>query len=160
MGVEGEIGLNADLDEVWHTDIVRFRDLIICKAGAANFLRFVLSHPCRDETASRMGHPASIILPSVPSESRPGRFGIYGGRNVPDAAALMRMALAYAVSDLSLSRVPQVSILSIKPASAGGGSKQLTGKLLRRPGIAANFMPTEGAGAFRPLNAVAHVVGL
>ena len=58
MGVEGEIGLNADLDEVWHTDIVRFRLLIICKAGAAKFLRFVLSHPCRDETASRMGHPA------------------------------------------------------------------------------------------------------
>jgi len=27
---------------------------------------------------------ASIILPSVPSESRPGRFGIYGGRYVPE----------------------------------------------------------------------------
>ena len=43
---------------MWHTDIVRFRDLIICKTGAAKFLRFVFSHPCRDETASRMGHPA------------------------------------------------------------------------------------------------------
>ncbi|MGA2887196.1 MAG: tryptophan synthase subunit beta [Terracidiphilus sp.] len=27
---------------------------------------------------------ASIILPSVPSESRPGRFGVYGGRYVPE----------------------------------------------------------------------------
>jgi tryptophan synthase beta chain len=27
---------------------------------------------------------ASIILPSLPSESRPGRFGVYGGRYVPE----------------------------------------------------------------------------
>jgi tryptophan synthase beta chain len=27
---------------------------------------------------------ASVILPSLPSESRPGRFGVYGGRYVPE----------------------------------------------------------------------------
>ena len=27
---------------------------------------------------------ASVILPANPSESRPGRFGVYGGRYVPE----------------------------------------------------------------------------
>src|SRR5665213_2387015 len=40
---------------------------------------------------------ASIILPSVPSESRPGRFGIYGGRYVPETlmAALLELEHEY-----------------------------------------------------------------
>jgi tryptophan synthase beta chain len=40
---------------------------------------------------------ASIILPANPSESRPGRFGIYGGRYVPETlvAALDELELAY-----------------------------------------------------------------
>jgi len=40
---------------------------------------------------------ASIILPSVPSESRPGRFGIYGGRYVPETlvAALDELEREY-----------------------------------------------------------------
>ena len=40
---------------------------------------------------------ASIILPSAPSESRPGRFGIYGGRYVPETlmAALVELEHEY-----------------------------------------------------------------
>jgi len=40
---------------------------------------------------------ASVILPAVPSDSRPGRFGIYGGRYVPETlmAALVELEHAY-----------------------------------------------------------------
>jgi tryptophan synthase beta chain len=41
---------------------------------------------------------ASVILPASPSESRPGRFGVYGGRYVPETlvAALDELEHAYA----------------------------------------------------------------
>jgi len=40
---------------------------------------------------------ASIILPAVPSEARPGRFGVYGGRYVPETlvAALDELGREY-----------------------------------------------------------------
>jgi len=40
---------------------------------------------------------ASVVLPSAPSESRPGRFGIYGGRYVPETlmAALVELEHEY-----------------------------------------------------------------
>lgn len=40
---------------------------------------------------------ASVILPSAPSQSRPGRFGIYGGRYVPETlmAALLELEREY-----------------------------------------------------------------
>ncbi len=40
---------------------------------------------------------ASIILPASPSESRPGRFGVYGGRYVPETlmAALVELEHEY-----------------------------------------------------------------
>ena len=40
---------------------------------------------------------ASVILPAAPSESRPGRFGIYGGRYVPETlvAALVDLEREY-----------------------------------------------------------------
>ncbi len=40
---------------------------------------------------------ASIILPAIPSESRPGRFGLYGGRYVPETlmAALVELEHEY-----------------------------------------------------------------
>jgi len=43
---------------------------------------------------------ASVILPAVPSESRPGRFGIYGGRYVPETlvAALTELEHEYGVA--------------------------------------------------------------
>src|SRR6202051_3144738 len=43
---------------------------------------------------------ASIILPSAPSESRPGRFGIYGGRYVPETlmAALVELEHEYDIA--------------------------------------------------------------
>ena len=43
---------------------------------------------------------ASVILPAVPSESRPGRFGIYGGRYVPETlmAALVELEREYEIA--------------------------------------------------------------
>jgi tryptophan synthase beta chain len=43
---------------------------------------------------------ASIILPANPSESRPGRFGVYGGRYVPETlmAALTELEREYEVA--------------------------------------------------------------
>ena len=43
---------------------------------------------------------ASVILPAIPSESRPGRFGIYGGRYVPETlmAALTELEHEYDVA--------------------------------------------------------------
>ena len=40
---------------------------------------------------------ASVILPAIPSESRPGRFGVYGGRYVPETlmAALVELEHEY-----------------------------------------------------------------
>jgi len=40
---------------------------------------------------------ASVILPALPSESRPGRFGVYGGRYVPETlmAALTELEREY-----------------------------------------------------------------
>jgi len=40
---------------------------------------------------------ASVIIPSLPSESRPGRFGVYGGRYVPETlvAALVVLEQEY-----------------------------------------------------------------
>jgi len=40
---------------------------------------------------------ASVILPATPSESRPGRFGVYGGRYVPETlmAALLELEHEY-----------------------------------------------------------------
>ncbi|HEV2214878.1 MAG TPA: pyridoxal-phosphate dependent enzyme, partial [Terracidiphilus sp.] len=40
---------------------------------------------------------ASVILPAAPSESRPGRFGAYGGRYVPETlmAALVELEQEY-----------------------------------------------------------------
>ena len=40
---------------------------------------------------------ASVILPASPSESQPGRFGVYGGRYVPETlmAALLELEHAY-----------------------------------------------------------------
>ncbi|HEX7729091.1 MAG TPA: tryptophan synthase subunit beta [Terracidiphilus sp.] len=43
---------------------------------------------------------ASVIVPAIPSESRPGRFGIYGGRYVPETlmAALVELEHEYNVA--------------------------------------------------------------
>jgi len=43
---------------------------------------------------------AAVILPSAPSESRPGRFGIYGGRYVPETlmAALLELEREYEIA--------------------------------------------------------------
>jgi len=43
---------------------------------------------------------ASVILPAVPSESRPGRFGVYGGRYVPESlmAALVELEHEYEIA--------------------------------------------------------------
>src|SRR5438876_10439037 len=51
----------------------------------------------RNQEAQQM---ASVILPAVPAESRPGRFGVYGGRYVPETlvAALDELEHEYATA--------------------------------------------------------------
>ena len=46
----------------------------------------------------RLARAGAVILPAAPSESRPGRFGIYGGRYVPETlmAALVELEQEYA----------------------------------------------------------------
>ncbi len=53
---------------------------------------------------------ASIILPASPSESRPGRFGVYGGRYVPETlmAALLELEREYDIGK-SRRRIPEPS---------------------------------------------------
>src|SRR5213075_1746872 len=56
------------------------------------FCTLKIPHP-----AAESNNMASVILPSTPSESRPGRFGIYGGRYVPETlmAALLELEREY-----------------------------------------------------------------
>ncbi len=43
---------------------------------------------------------ASVLHPAAPSESRPGRFGAYGGRYVPETlmAALIELEREYDIA--------------------------------------------------------------
>jgi tryptophan synthase beta chain len=56
---------------------------------------------------------ASIILPSSPSESRPGRFGVYGGRYVPETlmAALLELEHEYAAAKGDAAFQAELSLL-------------------------------------------------
>jgi tryptophan synthase beta chain len=56
---------------------------------------------------------ASVILPAVPSESRPGRFGIYGGRYVPETlmAALVELEHEYAVAKADAAFQAELALL-------------------------------------------------
>src|SRR5580692_395837 len=56
---------------------------------------------------------ASVILPSVPSQSLPGRFGIYGGRYVPETlmAALEELEHAYAEAKEDLAFQAELDLL-------------------------------------------------
>ena len=61
------------------------------------------------------------LLPSDLEESAREKNALLRCRNVPDAAALMRMALAYAVSDLSLKDVAAwASALDVAEISGPG----------------------------------------
>jgi len=56
---------------------------------------------------------ASVILPANPSESRPGRFGVYGGRYVPETlvAALDELEHAYAEAKADAAFQAELNIL-------------------------------------------------
>jgi tryptophan synthase beta chain len=56
---------------------------------------------------------ASIILPAAPSESRPGRFGVYGGRYVPETlmAALVELEHEYEVAKADAAFQAELSLL-------------------------------------------------
>jgi tryptophan synthase beta chain len=56
---------------------------------------------------------ASVILPASPSESRPGRFGLYGGRYVPETlvAALDELERAYAEARADAAFEAELSML-------------------------------------------------
>src|SRR5579863_5521773 len=56
---------------------------------------------------------ASIILPSTPSESRPGRFGPYGGRYVPETlmAALLELEHEYEAAKSDVAFQAELNLL-------------------------------------------------
>ncbi len=56
---------------------------------------------------------ASIILPSIPSESRPGRFGVYGGRYVPETlmAALLELEHEYEAAKVDAAFQAELNLL-------------------------------------------------
>jgi tryptophan synthase beta chain len=56
---------------------------------------------------------ASVILPASPSESRPGRFGIYGGRYVPETlmAALLELEHEYEAAKADSAFQAELSLL-------------------------------------------------
>ena len=58
---------------------------------------------------------ASIILPSTPSESRPGRFGAYGGRYVPETlmAALLELDIGV-VDQMIVELASELWVLLVK----------------------------------------------
>ena len=56
---------------------------------------------------------ASVILPSAPSESRPGRFGMYGGRYVPETlmAALLELEREYDIAKADVAFQTELDLL-------------------------------------------------
>ena len=56
---------------------------------------------------------ASIILPANPSESRPGRFGVYGGRYVPETlmAALVELEREYEIAKADAAFQAELNVL-------------------------------------------------
>jgi tryptophan synthase beta chain len=56
---------------------------------------------------------ASVILPAIPSESRPGRFGIYGGRYVPETlmAALVELEREYEIAKADAAFQAELTLL-------------------------------------------------
>src|SRR5579871_5787423 len=62
---------------------------------------------------------ASTLLPSTPLESRPGRFGLYGGRYVPETlmAALLELEHEYEVAKADTAFQAELNLLQIGRAS-------------------------------------------
>jgi tryptophan synthase beta chain len=56
---------------------------------------------------------ASVILPAVPSEARPGRFGVYGGRYVPETlmAALLELEREYETAKADAAFQAELAVL-------------------------------------------------
>ncbi|HUB52356.1 MAG TPA: tryptophan synthase subunit beta [Terracidiphilus sp.] len=56
---------------------------------------------------------ASVILPASPSESRPGRFGVYGGRYVPETlmAALLELEHEYEIAKADAAFQAELNLL-------------------------------------------------
>ena len=65
---------------------------------------------------------ASIVLPTAPSESRPGRFGIYGGRYVPETlmAALLELEKEYESAKADASTAHQHDTAASVQSRGGG----------------------------------------
>ena len=62
---------------------------------------------------------ASVILPASPSESRPGRFGVYGGRYVPETLVAALDELEHAYEDAKADAAFQAELSSLLADYAG-----------------------------------------
>src|SRR5215469_8967997 len=56
---------------------------------------------------------SSVILPAAPSDSRPGRFGVYGGRYVPETlmAALLELEHEYEAAKADAAFQAELNVL-------------------------------------------------
>ncbi|MGA7856335.1 MAG: tryptophan synthase subunit beta [Terracidiphilus sp.] len=62
---------------------------------------------------------ASVILPASPSESRPGRFGVYGGRYVPETLVAALDELEHAYTEVKADAAFQAELSSLLADYAG-----------------------------------------
>ena len=62
---------------------------------------------------------ASVILPANPSESRPGRFGVYGGRYVPETLVAALDELEHAYEEAKADAAFQAELSSLLTDYAG-----------------------------------------
>jgi tryptophan synthase beta chain len=62
---------------------------------------------------------ASVILPASPSESRPGRFGVYGGRYVPETLVAALDELEHAYEEAKVDAAFQAELSSLLADYAG-----------------------------------------
>ena len=62
---------------------------------------------------------ASVILPASPSESRPGRFGVYGGRYVPETLVAALDELEHAYEEAKADAAFQAELSSLLADYAG-----------------------------------------
>jgi hypothetical protein len=62
---------------------------------------------------------ASVILPANPSESRPGRFGVYGGRYVPETLVAALDELEHAYEEAKADAAFQAELSSLLADYAG-----------------------------------------
>jgi oligopeptide transport system ATP-binding protein len=98
------------------------------------------------------------LLPGDLAESAKREGALRRRRNVPDAAALMRMALAYAVSDLSLKDVAAWAPTSLEATSSSDGAILEVRDLKVHFPVKRGFIFQRSVGAIKAVDGVTFAV--